>query len=170
MKRINNIAELTAALALLTLSGLMLVNVFARNVVRQSFIGTETLAVYFMIWITFIGSAVIILKYGHVSVDFFLRMARNRQGLLRLIGLLTAVAAAIISCFFVWHGAQLAYQLFMRGGKVATLGISQGYIYAFVTVAMLLMLCNALMLGWGVIMGKPESYPGIQEQDDPSEE
>ncbi|MFA5664073.1 TRAP transporter small permease [Castellaniella sp.] len=166
MKRINSLAELTAALALLALSALMLINVFARNVIRQSFIGTETLAVYFMIWITFIGAAVIILQYGHVSVDFFLRMARTREGLSRAIGLLTVATALVISGFFIWYGAQLAYQLFMRGGRVATLGISQGYIYAFITVAMVLMFCNALILGWRLLIGDRSSYPGDYLQDD----
>jgi len=167
MKRLNNFAELTAALALLALSALMLINVFARNIVQQSFIGTETLAVYFMIWITFIGSAVIIRQYGHVSVDFFLRMVRNSEGLLRAIGLLTASSACLVSGFFVFYGAQLAYQLFQRGGQVATLNISRGYIYGFITVAMLLMLCNALALVWGIHRGKRSSYPLTDEEVPP---
>ncbi|HLR12122.1 MAG TPA: TRAP transporter small permease [Burkholderiaceae bacterium] len=165
MKKLNHFAELTAALALIALSVLMLINVFARNIIRQSFIGTEVLAIYFMIWITFVGSAVIITRYGHVSVDFFLRMSQNSSILLRIIGLLTAITASLVSTFFVWYGAQLAYQLFTRGGKVATLGISQGYIYAFITAAMVLMLLNAVVLGWNVLRGRRESYPDMALQD-----
>jgi len=167
MKQLNNFAELTAALALLALSALMLINVFARNIIQQSFIGTETLAVYFMIWITFIGSAVIIRQYGHVSVDFFLRMVRNSKELLRAIGLLIASSACLVSGFFVFYGAQLAYRLFQSGGQVATLNISRGYIYGFITVAMLLMLCNALALAWGILRGKRSSYPLTDEEDPP---
>ena len=165
MKRLNNIAELTAALALLALSALMLINVVARNIIRQSFLGTETLAIYFMIWITFIGSAIIITQYGHVSVDFFLRMARNSKALLRAIGLLTSFIALVVSAFFVFYGSQLSYQLFMGGGKVATLGISQGYIYGFITIAMALMFCNALRLVWGLLVDRRSCYPDISFQD-----
>lgn len=165
MKKLNHFAELTAALALIALSALMLINVFARNIIRQSYIGTEALAIYFMIWITFVGSAVIITRYGHVSVDFFLRMSQDSSVLLRIIGLLTAITASMVSAFFVWYGAQLAYQLFVRGGKVATLGISQGYIYAFITAAMILMLLNSLLLGWNVLRGRSENYPDISLED-----
>lgn len=166
MKRLNTIAELTAAIALLSLSGLMLINVVARNIVRKSFMGTETLAVYFMIWITFIGSAVLITQYGHVSVDFFLRMVRNNKAVLRLIGLLTSGMALVVSGYFVYYGSQLSYQLFIRGGKVATLGISQGYIYGFVTIAMALMFCNAVGLFWGLINDRESCYPDVSVHDD----
>lgn len=166
MKRINNVAELTAAIALLSLSALMLINVVARNIVRKSFLGTETLAVYFMIWITFIGSAVIITQYGHVSVDFFLRLVRKNKLLLRAIGLMTSGMALVVSAFFVFYGAQLSYQLFMRGGKVATLGISQGYIYGFVTIAMVVMFCNAVGLFWGLLSDRKSCYPDVGLQDD----
>lgn len=165
MKRLNNVAELTAALCLLGLSALMLVNVIARNIVRQSFLGTETLAVYFMIWITFVGSAVIVAHYGHVSVDFFLRMARNNKLLLRLIGTVSSLITAVVSGYFVFYGSQLSYQLFLRGGEVASLNISQGYIYAFITVAMALMFCNAIQLLWGLGNDKRSCYPDVGFED-----
>ncbi|TKR57276.1 TRAP transporter small permease [Allopusillimonas ginsengisoli] len=161
MKRLNNVAELTAALALLGLSALMLVNVIARNIIKQSFLGTETLAVYLMIWITFVGSAIILTQYGHVSVDFFLRMARDNKFLLRMIGLASSLIALVVSGYFVFYGSQLSYQLFLRGGEVASLNISQGYIYAFITIAMALMFCNAIQLLWGLCNDKRSCYPDI---------
>jgi len=156
---LNRAVGSIAALCLLTLSLLLFVNIIARNVLKQSYIGTETLAMYLMVWMTFLGAAVILPKYGHVSVDLMLRMAHGRVWLRRTIGIVMFACATVVCCYFVVHGSLLTYELFASGGDVPSLGISQGYIYLVVTVGMVVMLLNCLDMLIGILCGDESRYP-----------
>lgn len=150
---------------LLAMTFVLFANVVARNFLGYSYIGTEAVGTYLMVWLTFIGAAFIVRSHGHVSVDLLLRVAGARM--LRTVMLLTAVVGMVTSGYMAMIGFELTRFIFRNGQVETTLGISTGFLYLPLPVGMILMLLNYADLFFAVLRKDDSRLPSAATDDLP---
>ncbi len=141
---LNAVSLRLAAGLLLVMTFALCVNLLSRDFIGSSFVGVDALSAYFTVWITFIGSAVIVPSHGHVSIDILLRMTGGRTR--RVIYFITAICGMGGSLYIAIFGLKITFFIFNIGVEEPTIGISKAYLFLIPSVASLLMFINYLFL------------------------
>ena len=122
-------------LLLAAMSILIFTNVSLRYLTNASIIWADEVARYMMIWMTFLGSGLVLRTGGHVAITNLHDMsAPIIQRLLRLIVTLLLLAFFVM---FIWKGME--YALLMQRQLTPATRISFTWIYAAMPVGFLLM-------------------------------
>jgi TRAP-type transport system small permease protein len=131
-----------AVIAILAAMALMVfANVALRFLTDHSILWVEEVSRYLMIWLTFLGSG-IVLRYGaHIGIDTLQERFPSAAPAIRvaIFGLLLAFFASM-----VWLGTR--YALLTWGQTTPVLGIPIGAVYLAMPVGFALMIVHLLLM------------------------
>lgn len=139
----RTVALSIAMLLMVALACICLWQVVARFLLAYSSPWTEGLARAFMMWSVFLALPTAFREGAMVAVELFRRAPERWHGPV-------LAAAAVVTCLLLFivalYGAQMAH--FVRGQRIAGLGISIAWLYAAVplgcALSMLSVICRAL--------------------------
>jgi TRAP-type C4-dicarboxylate transport system permease small subunit len=136
---LNRVDALLVAICIaliVIMTGVMTMLVFTRNFLDFSYPWSEEITRFMMIWLAFLGAAVLVYRNDHIALDFLPVTLRGLPRFILMIILRGLCLAAIILLF--WQSLQI---LGTRGRTIApALGISLVWIYAAIPVSSALMI------------------------------
>jgi len=124
----------------LTMTGVVILQVFCRYVLNYSLFWSEELARFLLVWLTFLGATVAYHRNMHPSVDVvFRRLGRPaRTRILRFVHGVVFVFALIM----VWYGTSFCY--FVRLQITPALSLPKWVVFAIIPVSGCIFLLHAL--------------------------
>jgi TRAP-type C4-dicarboxylate transport system permease small subunit len=137
------VTRLLSAVLGLLMAGLVLtvfLQVFSRYVLGSSISWTEELARYFLVYLTFIGSAVAVHERAHLRVDFIVE--RLPQIAQKVISLLSKVGVLVAAAVLLYYGAR--FTSMSRGTVSPALNQSIAWVYLAMPITGLLMILYTL--------------------------
>ena len=143
MKKIKTYLDRVIEKILITIFGLMVVNVIWQVITRyfsenpSSF--TDELSRYLMIWLGILGAAYVTGKNEHVSIDFFIKKisVQNRK-ILTLFTTLSIICFAIIA--LVIGGGRLVYITLILQQYSPSLKIPLALVYSILPISGILII------------------------------
>jgi TRAP-type C4-dicarboxylate transport system permease small subunit len=141
-ERIMNVVEAVVSwgsgLALLGATLTIFFNASGRYLIGWSFLGGEELARLLTVWITFVGTFVLVRREGHVNIDLLLRAVGPRmQRLFRGTGALIGI---LVMIYLVSSSYDLTAFSFGSGQMGTTLPVPRGLFFLPVLVGAVLMM------------------------------
>jgi len=114
--------------------------VFFRFVLEEPLVWSEEVAIFCLVWITFLGASLAARRRALIGVE---ALIRKFSGTVRLrFEILIQALSAIFFTVLIIYGVQTV--ILVAGQKAAATGISMAWVYAAVPVGGLLMLINSL--------------------------
>jgi len=143
MKKIKTYLDRVIEKLLITIFGLMVINVIWQVITRyfsenpSSF--TDELSRYLMIWLGILGAAYVTGKNEHVSIDFFIKKisVQNRK-ILTLFIILSIICFAIIA--LVIGGGRLVYITLILQQYSPSLKIPLALVYSILPISGILII------------------------------
>ena len=136
---------------LLTLLALMSVLVFTNVVLRytsgDSIVWAEELSRYLMIWLTFLGTGLVLRYGGHLAIDNLQNVVPGRIG--RLLRVLIVLCAAGFALAMLWLGALYVMRTWAQTTPVMELPF--GLIYSALPLGFLFLLIHLAMFARGFV-------------------
>lgn len=117
---------LTLAMAAMTLT--VIWQVFTRFVIRDPSSWTEELAIFLLIWIGLLGSAVALKRKAHLGIDVLVNRFPPNYRLLTAIFVYSCVIIFSISVL-VYGGSKMVTVILINNQVSPALGIRMGYVY-----------------------------------------
>ena len=107
-----SLAVLAAAMCVLLMLGVS-INVVLRYFFDKPLLGTETVCEFFLLWLTFLGTAWVLKRGKHVKIDIMVnRLNLKTQAVLNII---LSIIGAVIFLFIMWYGAIACWDYIQRG-------------------------------------------------------
>lgn len=136
LNRFLSLIDLTvgwfAGLSLIIITLILFTNSMARYFFGFAIIGGEELARYLMVWLTFLGSYLLVRVQRHVAVDVLARLLPER--LARNLDIGVGVLGAITLGYITWFGWDLASFIMNTGQMMSSLPIQRGWIYMSIPI------------------------------------
>lgn len=128
---------LVVIFALLVIS--VLLQVFGRYVLNESFSWTEEFARFSLIWLSVLGAAYLNGKREHLTIDYFLKKLPNdrlkkRSMIIEWIMLLFAMVVMVVG------GVSLVYTTLLMGQKSPAMDVLFGLVYLVIPISGLLIM------------------------------
>jgi TRAP-type C4-dicarboxylate transport system permease small subunit len=120
------------SVAVLTLD--VLWQVFTRFVLRDPCTWSEELAVFMIIWVALLGSAVALGRGSHLGVDYFVSKLPVKLRI-KCETIVFLLIAAFSLCVFVIGGTNLVISILKLGQVSPSLGIQVGYVYLAIPIS-----------------------------------
>ncbi len=155
---IDTLLRWLIAAGLLTMTGVLIVNVVGRTAFNISFIGAPTIGRFLMIWLTFIGSYVVIRSADHIAVDMLSNYIPDHVQ--RVLGVISNGVAAAISAYVAWLGYLYTAARFAMGQMDVMLHIPTGFFYLPVPIGFLLMAIGFLIKATKIVVDEPVHSTG----------
>lgn len=147
--------------ALLIITFDLFVNSVARYLFAVSLFGSEELARLLVIWLTFLGSYLLVRRNGHITIDVTARLVGDRT--YRWMTAFAAFAGAITCGYLAWLGYFYARGIFASGQVMTTLSAPAGLYYLPVPIGSGLMTLAFLQLALkAAVLGEPERPAGFE--------
>ena len=156
---LDKIMEIFAFLAGLILAFILLsvcLEVFMRYFLNRPLQWVVELTEYALLYITFLGTAWLLKRGGHINVDIFLSLlsSRNRAGL----KFFSSLIGIIVSFCLVWYGFAVSWEHFQDGiYNLTLLEFPKAPLLAIIPIGSLLLLAQFIRRAYGslaVFMGK----------------
>lgn len=129
-------------LLMAAMSIIVFANVCLRYLTNDSIVWAEEVARHMMIWMTFLGSGLVLRFGGHVAIDNLHAMIGGKAG--RILRTLICLLLIAFFCSMIWKG--WGYVMAMRFQTTPATGIPFAYIYAAIPVGFLFMLIHLLLV------------------------
>lgn len=126
------IVSFMAGISLLVITAALFANAVARYFADFVVIGSEELSRYLLVWVTFLGSYLLVRVQRHITVDVFSRMIPKTA--LRIVNMLCAIVGAVTLGYIAWLGWELASFIMGTGQMSSSLPIRRGWIYMAIPV------------------------------------
>lgn len=133
--KVSLLCKWVSSFGLLLMTGIVVVQVFARYVLNDSPVWAEQAALLLMIWYVFIAAAAGVREGFHIRIAVIAESFP--QGLQRWIRLLMQLLILTFGLAMVVFGAQLAIATWQH--TIPTLGLSRGFAYMPIALSGLLM-------------------------------
>jgi TRAP-type C4-dicarboxylate transport system permease small subunit len=144
MKRLivilNRIPELIGMFLLLSLCAVIIANVIARFVFNYGLVWSDEIARYSLIWITFIGSAVLVRFGQHIAIDIL--EAKMPEKLRHFSHFITHIIITIVAIILIWQGITQVVRQYVQVSPAT--GLPVGIVYIVIPLSGLYMLIYAL--------------------------
>ena len=131
---------------ILVCAGVLFVNVVLRYVFNAGLVWAEELVRYLIVWVVFLGSAVVAREGSHIAVDALLLVIP--AGARRLMGSLSMAGAALFSALLAGWSWQLTTQIRLTGQITPGLGMPTYIAYLSIPVGSALMVPAFLYDAW----------------------
>jgi TRAP-type C4-dicarboxylate transport system permease small subunit len=109
----NNVVVVLAALALIAACGVLSYSVLGRALFQAANYWQDEAAVFLLVGATFMTTAYVQGKRGHIGIEAFVGLLSPRANRIRLW--LVDVASLLFCAFFAWKSWTLAYEAFSEG-------------------------------------------------------
>ncbi len=125
-------------------------DVILRYFFNRPLVWVDEISEYILLYLTFLGTAWVFKREGHVVVDILLiKLSERRRALLNAISSLLCVP---ISLWLVWYGAQVTWDHYQRGIYNPTLlEFPKALVIAVIPVGSFLLLVEILRRFWGCL-------------------
>lgn len=133
------------------------IQLFARNFLRVSTPWTEDVSKYLLVWMTFLGSPVVLYRGEHLMVDLI--YAKLNPRMRNVINILMNVVVMIFCWFILRLGIELCTNRIILKSTTAAAGIPRVYMFLALPVGAVLMLLvdvNSLVDNILILLGKKE--------------
>jgi TRAP-type C4-dicarboxylate transport system permease small subunit len=147
------------------MSGLVFLQFFSRYVMNSSYAWTEELAVYCLIPVVFIGSAMCVRRSRHIQVNILYRYLPPAAA--RVLSTLVDVAR---TAFFAYVAFLVArYALAVNNEPMTTIEWNKSHVYWLAFAGFVLMAIRSVQVSWinfvqgYSVLEKPEAYDGADE-------
>lgn len=167
------VVSFMAGISLLVITGALFANAVARYFADFVVIGSEELSRYLLVWMTFLGSYLLVRVQRHITVDVFVRIVS--PPVVRLVQILCAIVGAITLGYVAFLGWELASFIMGTGQMSSSLPIRRGWIYVAIPVGCGLMalayVFELLVTLFGGTLpraadyGLPDDVPDVDAQD-----
>ena len=127
-KFLDSLLETGLWLAMLVMTLTVIWQVFTRFVIKSPSSWTEELAIFLLIWIGLLGSAVALRRKSHLGIDIFVNRLPERWGRLSAIFIYCCVACFSVGVLFS-GGITLVRMVLMNNQISPALNIRMGYVY-----------------------------------------
>lgn len=131
---------LNVIMAVLTLS--VFAQVIFRFVIKQPLSWTEELAVYCLVWLTFLGAAYAMSLKAHIGVEFFTDLFPLK--LRQMLFVVATVASISFYLIMIIQGYDLVRQSLTQLTPV--LRLPMGYVYSVIPISGLFLIINLVHL------------------------
>ncbi len=105
--------ERTLAYAFIAAVGLNFINVVGRYGFGSSMLGADELQIYIMVFMTFLGAAVVAWRNRHLRMDVV--VAALPEPIRRTVKIAEAFAIVILTTFVLWNSTYYAKQMYVLG-------------------------------------------------------
>jgi TRAP-type C4-dicarboxylate transport system permease small subunit len=124
--------------------GCVVLQFFTRYVLNDSFAWTEEIAIYALIAVVFLGSALCVRASRHIQVDFLYRYASPG------IGRALATFVDVVRIGFFGYGTWLTYKYasLIPDEMMTTINVPKSIVFYTVVIAFALMTLRALQVAW----------------------
>ena len=141
LKILNAIPLVLGTILMLFISAVTVTNVIARYIFNHGLSWADETARFGLIWITFLGAAVLVRLGEHITVDLFVdRMPRFLQTFCYVLSQLIKSSVAMV---LIWKGME---QVSRQSGQISPgLEANMGMIYTVIPFAGLYMLVYAVI-------------------------
>src|SRR5699024_3233180 len=129
---------------------LVFLQVLTRFVVNYPISWTVEISRYLMIYIIFLGSALLVRKRAHIAVDFLLEIVKSKAK--SILDMIVLIVSIIFFAILLVFGTQLTF--IVIGQTTPNLQFSMAWDYAAVPIGGLLMFLNALAVLFEKILNK----------------
>lgn len=142
LERLAGWIQLALALALVAAVLINFAGVLGRYVFGVALVGGDEMQIFLMVWIAFLGAAVVTWREQHLRMDVLVGClpARARAALRAL----EALALAAFACVVVWQSADYVRQMMAIDRRSEALGIPMALPHAAVLAGFLLIALIAL--------------------------
>jgi C4-dicarboxylate transporter DctQ subunit len=156
---LNKVEYLFLAIAMLSTTLLLFVNVILRYFFNSAIFWTEEVLRYLIVWITFVGAATCITKGSHISLDTILVfLPENQRKILRLG---VNMVGVFFSVLILWYSLQLTLAVKATNQLSATIGGFPMYIvYSCMPLGSLLAACRFAQNAFKGIHGADSTTAG----------
>ena len=147
------------------MSGLVFLQFFSRYVLNDSYAWTEELAVYCLIPVVFIGSAMCVRRSRHIQVNILYRYLPKPAA--RVLSTLVDVARTVFFAYVTWLVAR--YALAVNNEPMTTIDWNKSHVYWLAFAGFVLMTLRSVQVSWVnfvqgySILERPEAYDGAEE-------
>lgn len=137
LRPIDRLTAIALGAILVAITLILFVNAMARYFAGIAIIGGEELARCLMVWMTFLGSYLLVRTRRHIAIDFLSAglKPKARRWLEFAIGLL----GMAVCSYFAVLGLQLTVRIFASGQTMSSLPLARAWFYLSVPVGMSLM-------------------------------
>lgn len=118
-------------------------NVVSRYFLDRAILGAEEVQVFAMVWITFIGAAVVACRDGHLRMDVVLQ--RLPPGVRKLQAQLEALLLAAVAIFMLVQSARFTWQMVELGRNSDALQVPMVIPHSGVVLGFALLSCLATL-------------------------
>ncbi|MCA1952186.1 MAG: TRAP transporter small permease [Hyphomicrobiales bacterium] len=124
------------------MAGVVFLQFFSRYILNDSAAWTEEIARYMLMWLTFIGAAIVTRRGTHIGVEVLLHMLpeASRRGLRFLIDVVTLGFIALLCWFSVMITERMGIQ------RMTVIDVSMSVVYAGIAFGCFLMLWRAVQV------------------------
>jgi TRAP-type C4-dicarboxylate transport system permease small subunit len=140
----------TLIVMMAALAVMVFANVALRFTTDQSLLWVEELSRYLMIWLTFLGSGLVLRYGGHIGIDTLQDSLPPRHAA-AIRGVIFALCL-VFFCFMVWLG--FSYALFAWNQTTPIMQIPMGAVYLAMPVGFLLSIVHLLLMAWPYVKEK----------------
>ena len=124
----------------LTMTAIVILQVFYRYALNHSLFWSEELARYLLVWLTFLGATVAYRRHMHPSVDLlFKRLGRPAR---RRLQMLVHILSLLFFFILIWYGATFSY--FVRLQSTPALALPKWLIFAIIPLSGIIFTLHAL--------------------------
>ena len=142
LERLMRGIERVLALALLATIALNFANVVGRYALGRTITGADEVQTYAMVWIAFLGAAVVAWRGEHLRMDIFLKLWR--PGVQRACRLLEAVLVLVVVGFALWQSVRYAESMLRLGAASPMAQVPMWLPHAGVAAGLALLILAAL--------------------------
>ena len=128
IKFLDRVLETALTLAMAAMTLTVIWQVFTRFVIRDPSSWTEELAIFLLIWIGLLGSAVALKRKAHLGIDVLVNLFPPYYRLLTAIFVYSCVIIFSISVL-VYGGSKMVTVILINNQVSPALGIRMGYVY-----------------------------------------
>ncbi len=147
LNRLNQfIDRLSGAVLTITITAIFIiivVSVFFRYVIGNAISWSEEVAKFILVYMCFIGASTVMIRGGHVGIQFFYNKARGTAKVILVIFMETIVLTTLV--MLVWYGWDITLTAFPQR-STAVPWLSLGAIYICMPLGALMMIPISLEL------------------------
>ncbi|MBK3734183.1 TRAP transporter small permease subunit [Azospirillum brasilense] len=164
------LAKAFVGLALLAITLTLFVGALGRYALDFSFVGGEELARYLMVWMTFLGSYVLVREQRHIMIDIVLRMVP--PPVQRWIAVLIGTVGLVTMLYITKYGYALAERMLTGFQMSPVLPIPRGLLHVSLPLGSALMAMAFLHMALSHLLDPRNARPLFTEQpaDQPRED
>lgn len=145
MKVLQYLEEIILALALAVMTVITFANILSRNFANMSLSFTEEITINLFVLITFVGTAVGVRRYAHLS--FTLLFDLGGRGVKKVIIAFTTLAGLFLFGVLFWYGLQMIIFQMDIGQKTPALGLPQWILSISLPLGALLCMIRTIQVG-----------------------